>query len=76
MTQPWRRSRILPPHSLYVREGRVAQDVHREAVVALMLFQEAARQEQLTVRSVRSYTKYLQEARTAPSFRFGQAQTR
>jgi tetratricopeptide (TPR) repeat protein len=74
---------------LYVREGRVAdvkrlaeeifpifqaQDVHREAVAAPMLFQEAARQEQLTVRSVREYAKYLQEARTDPSLRFGQAQ--
>jgi tetratricopeptide (TPR) repeat protein len=73
---------------LYVREGRTAdvkrlaeeifpifqaQDVHREAVAALMLFQEAARQEQLTVRSVREYAKYLQEARTDPSLRFGQA---
>ncbi len=75
---------------LYVREGRVAdvkrlaeeifpiflaQDVHREAVAALMLFQEAARQEQLTVKSVREYAKYLQEARTDSSLRFGQAQT-
>ena len=74
---------------LYVREGRTAdvkrlaeeifpifqaQDVHREAVAALMLFQEAARQELLTVRSVREYAKYLQEARTDPSLRFGQAQ--
>ena len=73
---------------LYVREGRVAdvkrlaeeifpifqaQDVHREAVAALMLFQEAARQEQLTVQSVREYARYLQEARTDPSLRFGQA---
>jgi tetratricopeptide (TPR) repeat protein len=72
---------------LYVREGRVsdvkrlaeeiypifqAQDVHREAVAALMLFQEAARQEQLTVKAVREYARYLQEARTDPSLRFKQ----
>jgi tetratricopeptide (TPR) repeat protein len=72
---------------LYVREGRVAdvkrlaeeifpifqaQDVHREAVAALMLFQDAARQEQLTVKAVREYARYLQEARTDPSLRFGQ----
>ena len=44
------------------------------SIAALMLFQEAARQEQLTVRSVREYAKYLQEARTNPSLRFGQAQ--
>jgi tetratricopeptide (TPR) repeat protein len=72
---------------LYVREGRVAdvkrlaeeifpifqaQDVHREAVAALMLFQDAARQEQLTVKAVREYARYLQEARTDPSLRFRQ----
>ncbi len=71
---------------LYLREGRVAdvkrlaeeiypifqaQDVHREAAAALMLFQEAARQEQLTVKVVREYIRYLKEARTDPSLRFG-----
>ena len=71
---------------LYLREGRTAdvkrlaeeiypifkaQDVHREAVAALMLFQEAARQEKLTVKLVREYAKYLREARTDPSLRFG-----
>lgn len=74
---------------LYLRKGRTAdvkrlaeeivpifaaQDVHREAVAALMLFQEAARQEQLTVRAVREYVKYLRDARTDPSLRFGQAE--
>ena len=71
----------------YLREGRTAdvkrlaeeigpifaaQDVHREAVAALMLFQEAARQETLTVKEVREYVRYLREARTDPSLRFGQ----
>jgi tetratricopeptide (TPR) repeat protein len=71
---------------LYLREGRKAdvkrlaeeiypifeaQDVHREAVAALMLFQEAARQETLTVKVVREYVKYLREARSDPSLRFG-----
>jgi hypothetical protein len=51
-----------------------AQDVHREAVAALMLFQEAARQDQLTVKVVREYVKYLRDARTDPSLRFGQTQ--
>jgi tetratricopeptide (TPR) repeat protein len=70
---------------LYLREGRTAdvkrlaeeiipifqsQDVHREAVAALRLFQEAARQEQLTVQAVREYVKYLREARTDPSLSF------
>lgn len=72
---------------LYLREGRVkdikrlaeeiypifeAQDIHREAAAALMLFQEAARQEQLTIKVVREYVKYLNEARTDPSLRFKQ----
>lgn len=70
---------------LYLREGRIAdvkrlaeeiipifqaQDVHREAVAALRLFQEAARQEQLTVQTVREYVRYLREARTDPSLAF------
>jgi tetratricopeptide (TPR) repeat protein len=74
---------------LYLREGRTAdvkrlaeeivpifeaQDVHREAVAALMLFQEAARQDQLTVKVVREYVRYLRDARTDPSLRFGQTQ--
>jgi tetratricopeptide (TPR) repeat protein len=72
---------------LYLREGRTAdvkrlaeeiyailgaQDIHREAAAALMLFQEAARQEQLTVKVVREYVQYLREARTNPSLRFRQ----
>jgi tetratricopeptide (TPR) repeat protein len=70
---------------LYLREGRTAdvkrlaeeilpifqsQDVHREAVAALRLFQEAARQEQLTVQVVREYVRYLKDARTDPSLPF------
>ncbi|MFY9820612.1 MAG: hypothetical protein WAM82_04470 [Thermoanaerobaculia bacterium] len=70
---------------LYLREGRTAdvkrlaeeiipifeaQDVHREAVAALRLFQEAARQEQLTVQAVREYVRYLQDARADPSLPF------
>ena len=75
---------------LYLRTGRTAgvkrlaeeiipiftaQDVHREAVAALRLFQEAARQEQLTVQTVQHYVKYLREARTDPSLRFPPAQS-
>ncbi|HEV7508258.1 MAG TPA: hypothetical protein VGS07_25475 [Thermoanaerobaculia bacterium] len=70
---------------LYLREGRASdvkrlaeeiipifqsQDVHREALAALRLFQEAARQEQLTVQVVREYAKYLRHARTDPSLPF------
>jgi hypothetical protein len=72
---------------LYLREGRIAavkrlseeiypileaQDIHRETAAALMLFQEAARQEQLTVKVVREYVKYLREARTDRALRFRQ----
>lgn len=71
----------------YLREGRTAdvkrlaeeivpifaaQDVHREAIAALLLFQEAARQETLTVKAVREYVRSLREARTDPVFRFAQ----
>jgi hypothetical protein len=37
-----------------------------------MVFQEAARQEQLTIKAVREYVKYLNEARTDPSLGFKQ----
>lgn len=70
---------------LYLREGRTvdvkrlaeeiypilqAQDVHREAAAALMLFQESARQEALTMRAVEEYARFLREARADPSLRF------
>ncbi|HYG61912.1 MAG TPA: hypothetical protein VEL74_04990 [Thermoanaerobaculia bacterium] len=72
---------------LYARKGRTAdlrrlaeeiypifqaQDVHREAMAALLLFQEAARQEALTVQAVREYATYFRDARADPSLRFGQ----
>ena len=74
---------------LYLREGRTAdvkrlaeeilpifqsQDVHREAVAALRLFQEAARQEQLTIQAVRDYVRYLRKARADPSRPFQPAE--
>jgi len=74
---------------LYLRAGRAsdvkriaeeihpifqAQDVHREAVAALLLFQEAARQEQLTAKVVRDFVSYLRDARTDPALRFKQQQ--
>jgi tetratricopeptide (TPR) repeat protein len=48
-----------------------AQDVHREALAALMLFQEAARREELTVQQLRDLVRYLEDARKDPSLRFG-----
>jgi tetratricopeptide (TPR) repeat protein len=70
---------------LYLRQGRTAelkalaremlpifrsQDVHREAVAALVLFQEAVREEQITTAFVRELAAYLDQARTDPSLRF------
>jgi tetratricopeptide (TPR) repeat protein len=48
-----------------------AQDVHREALAALMLFQEAARREELTLKQLQELVRYLEDARNDPSFRFG-----
>jgi tetratricopeptide (TPR) repeat protein len=48
-----------------------AQDVHREALAALMLFQEAARREELTLQQVGELVRYLKDARNDPSLRFG-----
>lgn len=71
---------------LYLRQGRTAevkrlaaemvpifqaQDVHREALAALALFQEAALREDLTVEQVKRLVKYLQEARDDPGRGFG-----
>jgi tetratricopeptide (TPR) repeat protein len=71
--------------SIYLRQGRTAevkrlaeemipifqaQDVHREALAALRLFQEAARREEVTTEQVRKLVKYLQEARNDPGRRF------
>jgi len=71
---------------LYLRQGRTAdvrrmaeemlpifeaQDVHREALAALALFQEAVRQDQLTVEKTLEVVAYLREARGEPELRFG-----
>jgi hypothetical protein len=40
-----------------------AQDVHREALAALVLFQEAARRDELTIARVREITAGLRETR-------------
>lgn len=50
-----------------------AQDVHREAAAALMLFQDAARREALSGKLVRELAAYLREARENPALRFGEA---
>ena len=47
-----------------------AEDVHREAVAALLLFQEAARRKALTVEKLRDLSEYLKAARGNPSLRF------
>lgn len=70
---------------LYARTGRAgelkrlaeeigpifsAQDVHREAIAALLLFQEGARQETLTLRTLEALADYLRDARNDASRRF------
>lgn len=47
-----------------------AQDVHRETLAALALFQEAARQDRLTVEKTLEVAAYLREARNEPELRF------
>jgi tetratricopeptide (TPR) repeat protein len=70
---------------LYAREGRTgelrrlaeemhpifeAEDVHREAVAALLLFQDAARRETLTVEVLEKLATYLKDAQSDPALRF------
>ncbi len=70
---------------LYLREGRTAelktlagemlpifraQDVHREAVAALVLFQEAVRSEDLTLTFLKDLAAYLDFARNDPFLKF------
>jgi tetratricopeptide (TPR) repeat protein len=69
---------------LYAKQGRTAdlqalagemhkifeaEDVHREAVAALLLFEDAAKKETLTVESIRNLASYLRQARVNPTLR-------
>jgi hypothetical protein len=47
-----------------------AQEIHREAAAALLLFQEAAEREALTAEWVEDLTAYLKRARENPELRF------
>lgn len=47
-----------------------AQDVHREAAAALLLFQDAVRAEQVTLRYLAELTRYLERARLDPTLPF------
>jgi hypothetical protein len=47
-----------------------SEDVHREAVAALLLFQEAARCEAVTAELVEEISAYLKRARGNPTMRF------
>jgi hypothetical protein len=47
-----------------------AQDVHREAALALTLFQQAVRAEQVTLRFLAELARYLQRARLDPGYAF------
>jgi cytochrome c1 len=44
-----------------------SQEVHREALAALRLFQEAARREEVTDRLVRDLAAYLTSAKNDPA---------
>jgi hypothetical protein len=73
---------------LFVREGRTgelkelaeqmqlifaAEDIHREAAAALVLFQEAARREALSIGTLEKIAAYLKAARLDPSLRYREA---
>ncbi|HSU84714.1 MAG TPA: hypothetical protein VLR69_20030 [Thermoanaerobaculia bacterium] len=47
-----------------------AQEIHREAAAALLLFQEAAEREALTSEWVEDLTAYLKRTRENPELRF------
>ena len=70
---------------VYAKHGRVAdlkqlaeemhavfesKEIHREALAALLLFQQAAREEQLTVERVEGFIRYFKRARTNPALRY------
>jgi tetratricopeptide (TPR) repeat protein len=70
---------------LYVEDGRAAElkqlafdmhhifsaeDVHREAAAALLLFETAVRQETITAEVVRDLSTYLKAARSNPTLQF------
>ncbi|HWM90496.1 MAG TPA: hypothetical protein VN493_06980 [Thermoanaerobaculia bacterium] len=70
---------------LYLQQGRTeevkhlteemlavfeAQDVHREALAALVLFQEAARREEVTRTLLQELADYLKASQSDPSLRF------
>ncbi|HYN20582.1 MAG TPA: hypothetical protein VE078_06455, partial [Thermoanaerobaculia bacterium] len=77
--------------ALYARQGRTADvkrlasemlpvfrsyEVHREALAALIFFQKAAEMEQLSVGLVEEVSTFLQRARTNPSLRFREGESR
>ena len=71
--------------ALYIRQGKTAEakrlaaemlpifqsrDIHREALAALIVFQQAAEVEQLTLGLVEEVSTFLEQARNNPSLRF------
>ncbi|HYU34360.1 MAG TPA: hypothetical protein VEW48_19580 [Thermoanaerobaculia bacterium] len=70
---------------VHAKQGRVAdlkqlaeemhsifesKEIHREALAALLLFQQAAREERLTIHRVEAFIQYFKKARTNPTLRF------
>lgn len=57
-------------HEIFAANG-----VHREAIAALYLFEEAARKDLLTIETVEDIAEYLKQARNNPSLRFRKRST-
>ena len=70
---------------VYIRQGKTAEarhlaeemlpvfrsrDIHREALAALIVFQQAAEMEQLTLSLIEEVSTYLEQARENPGLRF------
>lgn len=63
----WAEIRVLAAQWVKIFQ---AQEVHRETLAALLLFQEAAEQEAVTESLVRRLQEYLKQAQTFPGQRF------
>jgi tetratricopeptide (TPR) repeat protein len=65
-----RRTRELKQLADEMHQIFAAGDVHREAVAALLLFEDAIREEKLTAKVVQDLAGYLKRARSNPGLRF------
>jgi hypothetical protein len=65
-----KRTRELKQLADEMHEIFAAGDVHREAMAALLLFEDAIREEKLTAKIVEDLAGYLKRARSNPGLRF------